>query len=341
MYKKHIVCVLTACLFLSSACKEIRKSGKAVSVPVKVWEVTADTAGDIRSYVGMVEADKSVALSFESGGCIQRICVRDGQKVRKGELLAELDNRNALNAYNAAKVTLEQAEDGFRRAESIYKKGSLPEVKWVEIQTQLNQARSVADICKKNLENCKLYAPQNGTIGNRSVEAGMNVMPFQPVMQLLDLSTITVKVSIPENEIAAISAGQQADIRINALDTVFEGSVSEIGVVADPLSHAYPVCLRIRKPDSRLLPGMVGRVSIRLSSGNTRSLEVPMQAVQISNDGRPFVWTYADGKARKVFVETGGFTETGMRITGGLQQGDLVITEGSQKICENTLLQIL
>lgn len=341
MYKRLVICMLTSCFFLLNACKEIRKSDQAVSVPVKVWEVKTDSAGAVRSYVGLVEADKSVALSFESGGCIQRLCVREGQRVHKGELLAELDNRNAQNAYNAAKVTLEQAEDGFRRAESIYKKGSLPEVKWVEIQTQLNQARSVADICKKSLENCSLYAPQNGTIGHLSAEAGMNVMPFQTVMQLLDMTTITIKANVPENEIAAISIGQKADIRINALDTVFEGSVSEIGVVADPLSHAYPVCLRIQKPDRRLLPGMVGRVSIRCAGNGAQALEIPLNAIQISNNGQSFVWICVNGKAQKVYVKTDGFTETGVRIISGLHQGDLVITEGSRKICEHTKLHIL
>ena len=337
---KNLFYLLAASAILLSGCQEIRKKKQEVVIPVRVEKVTSDAGENGKSYVGTVEADKAITLSFETGGHIQRICVREGQKVAKGTLLAELDNRTAMNAYQAAKVTLERAEDGCRRAESIYRQGSLPEVKWVEIQTQLNQAKSMADISKKNLENCQLYATQSGTIGKIEAESGMNVMPFQPVMQLLDMSRISVKVSIPENEISSLSIGQEATIRIQALDTVLEGSVSEIGVVADPLSHSYPVSLLIRKPESRLLPGMVCRVKIRMKEGEATGVTVPAHAVQIGNDGQPFVWTCHDGKAHKTPVRTAGFTENGIRITEGLKEGDSVITEGAQKICENSRIQI-
>lgn len=333
-------CTLAVIGLLGCGCKEIRKEKKEVVIPVEVMEVTLDTTESRNTYVGTIAADKSLTLSFETGGCIKRILVKEGQKVSQGQLLAELDDRTALNAYNAAKVTLERAEDGCRRAESIYRKGSLPEVKWVEIQTQLNQARSVAEISKKNLENCRMYAPQSGTIGGKSVEAGMNVMPFQPVMQLLDMQQIAVRVNIPENEIAGLRPGQKAQIRVNALDENFEGKITEIGVVADPLSHAYPVSIQVSKAGTRLLPGMVCRVGLNGSADTARCLEVPMQAVQVSNNGLHFVWTYVDGKAHKVFVQTEGFTEKGVRVSGGLKAGDRVITEGSQKICENTDIRI-
>ena len=254
--------------------------------------------------------------------------------------MAELDDRTARNAYQAAKVTLEQAEDGYKRAESVYKKGSLPEVKWVEIQTQLNQAKSMADICLKNVENCKMYAPQSGTIGNKTVEAGNNVMPFQPVMQLLDMEKISVKVYIPEKEIAQTRVGQKARITVTALDTVFTGRVREIGVVADPLSHAYPVSIVMDRTPGALLPGMVCKVDIQNDSHSEVGIEVPANAVQLSNDGRNFVWVTDGSKAHKVYVTTGDFTAKGVWITEGLQQGNQVIVEGYQKICENTSIKI-
>ena len=337
---KKMASILVASAVLLCGCKEIRKKKQPVQVPVRVEEVTVGSLGATHSYVGTIAADKSVTLSFETGGALQRVCVRAGQKVGKGTLLAELDNRTARNAYEAAKVTLERAEDGYRRAESVYRQGSLPEVKWVEIQTQLNQAKSMADISKKNLENCSLYAPQSGTVGNIQAEAGMNVMPFQPVMQLLDMSRISVSVSIPENEIATLRVGQPARIRVQALEAEFDAKVTEIGVVADPLSHAYPVSLQVVKPDAKLLPGMVCRVEMAEAGDTAACIEVPMRTVQIGNDGREFVWTCVEGKAHKTFIRTGGFTGNGVRVTEGLKPGDLIITEGSQKISEQTLLKI-
>ena len=337
---KKMASILIASALLLCGCREIRKKKQPVQVPVRVEEVACGTMEAAHSYVGTITADKAVTLSFETGGALQRVCVRAGQKVAKGTLLAELDNRTALNAYQAAKVTLERAEDGYRRAESVYRQGSLPEVKWVEIQTQLNQAKSMAEICKKNLENCNMYAPQSGTIGNIQAEAGMNIMPFQPVMQLLDMSRISVSVSIPEKEIASLRIGQSARVSVQALEAVFEAKVTEIGVVADPLSHAYPVSLQVARPDAKLLPGMVCRVEMADADTGVTSIEIPAKTVQISNDGREFVWLCIDGKAHKAFITTGGFTANGVRVTEGLKPGDRIITDGSQKISENTLLQI-
>ena len=360
-------------------------------VPVKVTTVETDSMSRAQQYVGTIEADKSVTLSFETGGLIRNIYVKEGQKVQKGELLAELDDRTARNAYQAAKVTLEQAEDGYKRAESVYKKGSLPEVKWVEIQTQLNQAKSMADICLKNVENCKMYATQSGTIGNKAiakpmattttgiatyvwiitkekpvshrehvllidaskcfeqrrkpignkrVEAGDNVMPFQPVMQLLDMGKISVKVYIPEKEIAQTRVGQRARIYVTAMDTSFKGCIREIGVIADPLSHAYPVSIVLDRVPSNLLPGMVCKVDIQNGSHYEVGIEVPANAVQLGNDGRSFVWVADGEKAHKCYVTTGDFTAKGVWITEGLQQGDKVIVEGFHKICEETRIKI-
>ena len=332
--------VLAACFTLFVSCKEIRKTEKEVVVPVKVTTVETDSMSRAQQYVGTIEADKSVTLSFETGGLIRNIYVKEGQKVQKGELLAELDDRTARNAYQAAKVTLEQAEDGYKRAESVYKKGSLPEVKWVEIQTQLNQAKSMADICLKNVENCKMYATQSGTIGNKRVEAGDNVMPFQPVMQLLDMGKISVKVYIPEKEIAQTRVGQRARIYVTAMDTSFKGCIREIGVIADPLSHAYPVSIVLDRVPSNLLPGMVCKVDIQNGSHYEVGIEVPANAVQLGNDGRSFVWVADGEKAHKCYVTTGDFTAKGVWITEGLQQGDKVIVEGFHKICEETRIKI-
>lgn len=332
--------VFAACILLMISCKEIRKTEKEVVIPVKVISVMTDSINRAQQYVGTIEADKSITLSFETGGLVKNIYVKEGQKVHKGELLAELDDRTARNAYQAAKVTLEQAEDGYKRAESVYKKGSLPEVKWVEIQTQLNQAKSMADICLKNVENCKMYATTSGTVGNKSVEAGSNVMPFQQVMQLLDMGRISVKVNIPEKEIAKTRIGQKARINVTAMDTCFNGYIREIGVIADPLSHAYPVSIVLDKVPDNLLPGMVCKVDIQNSSNSEVGIEIPANAVQLSNDGRNFVWVTDGNKARKAYVITGDFTAEGVWITEGLQQGDQVIVEGFHKICENTSIKI-
>jgi multidrug resistance efflux pump len=92
-------------------------------------------------------------------------------------MLAVLNSESYQNAWQIALSKLKQAEDTYNRLEPVYQKGSLPEVKFVEIQTGLEQARSMAAISEKNVKDCKLYAPSSGTIGRRMIEPGMSIIP--------------------------------------------------------------------------------------------------------------------------------------------------------------------
>lgn len=110
----------------------------------------------------------------------------------------------------------------------LHDKGSIAEMKWIEVQSKLQQARSMEEVARKNLKDCKLYAPYSGVISEKNIEAGQNVMPGVPVAQLVGVQNLKVKISVPETEIANIQKNQKAKIMISALgNSSFEGVVAE------------------------------------------------------------------------------------------------------------------
>lgn len=146
---------------------------------------------------------------------------------------------------------------------TLHENKSLPDMKWVEVESKLEQARSMERISRKNLEDRNLYAPFGGVIGKRMVEAGENVQPGQPVFSLLRIETVNVKIAVPENEVATLG-DQAAMIKVAALGgQCFEGKVTEKGIVANPISHTYEAKIRLENPSGALLPGMV--CDVRLS----------------------------------------------------------------------------
>lgn len=100
-----------------------------------------------------------------------------GDRVAKGQLIATVDPFSMQSSYDAAKASLAQAEDAYRRMKELYDKGSLPEIKWVEVQSKLQQAKSMEEVARKNLDDCKLYAPFSGIISEKMAEVGQNIMP--------------------------------------------------------------------------------------------------------------------------------------------------------------------
>lgn len=328
-----------AAALLLCCCTYKEKTGNPSVIMVEDFEIL-DVESKVLSkhYVGQAEENYSTTLSFQTGGHVADVMVGEGEAVSKGTLLAVLDKTNSINAYNAAKSTLKQAEDGYRRLKEVYDKGSLAEVKWVEMQTKLEQAKAMEATARKSLEDCELYAPFDGIAGKRTAEKGMNMLPSQPVMDLLDISTVKIRIPVPENEIAGISKGMEAIVCIAALgDTLYRGTVTEKGVTADRLSHSYPVKIEVENKGLEIMPGMVCKVYLKCKDGSD-GFCVPAQAIQTDKQGR-YVWINDNGVAKRRRVETGGFNANGIRVKNGLEKGDRVIVSGFLKLSEDSRVE--
>ena len=338
MKAKHLTIVLL-CLCLLAGCQSKEYQTEHPSpVLVKVGMVENGVSTTEKHYSGTAEEESGTPLSFATAGTVQRLYFHVGQQVAKGQLLAELDPTSLQNAYNAAHATLEQAKDAFNRMEKLHEKGSLPDIKWVEVQSRLEQAVSMEQIAAKNLKDGKLYAPYSGVIARKEVEAGQNVMPGMPVAQLITTSILKIKIAVPETEISSIEVGQDAVVRVSALDDrIFKATVVEKGIVASPISRSYDVKLKVKGGHAELLPGMVADVSILLSENGTGfHCVIPADIVQLDEKNKTFVWIVKDGKAHKQEISCGEYQADGVAVLSGLSQGDSIITEGQQKVCEGT-----
>lgn len=265
---------------------------------------------------------------------MSRVLVSEGDRVAKGQLIATLDAEQLTHNHASAQAALAQAEDAYRRMRELHGKGSLPEIKWVEAQTALERAHAAEQSARKQLADCRLYAPFSGVISKKFAEKGQNVAAGTQVVKLVAVGRMKVKIAVPENEMAQIAIGQEADVAIEALGGAsMRGTVTEKGVAADPLSRSYEVKISLPKAGRKLLPGMVADVTLR-GRGTSAACVIPAHIVQIDEMNNEFVWLAVGGKAMKRIVTVGGFTAYGVTVTSGLADGDMVITAGAQKVSE-------
>ncbi|EKU89625.1 efflux RND transporter periplasmic adaptor subunit [Bacteroides oleiciplenus] len=313
------------------------KQNSTVSpVKVKVAQVSTSEAGSTGRFSGTVEEANGTSLSFAVMGTVNTVHIGLGDRVAKGQLIATINPLSMQSAYDAAKAALGQAEDAYRRMKELYDKGSLPEIKWVEVQSKLQQAKSMEEVARKSLEDCKLYAPFSGIISEKLVEVGQNVIPGVPVARLVTANLLKVKIAVPETEIAAITTGQQAVITVPALGgRSFKGTVVEKGIVANPLSRSYDVKMRVDNGDKELMPGMVTEV-VLAEVGKEALYIIPVHIVQLDEKNNSFVWVNDAGKASKRILKCGEFAAEGVTVVSGLNEGDEIIVEGQQKVCEGT-----
>lgn len=330
------VLAVSASLALAGCQVKEEKTGGPSPVRVKVMKVALSEQKTSGRFSGTVEEAAGTPLSFSVMGTVNAVSFRLGDRVEKGQLLASLDATSVRSSYDAAKAALVQAEDAYRRMKELHGKGSLPEIKWVEVQSKLQQARSMEEMARKNLKDCKLYAPFSGVIADKSVEVGQNVIPGMAVGKLLGVSRLKVKISMPESEIASVSLHQKAEIVVPALGSRrFSGMVSEKGIMADPFSRSYEVNIDVADAGGDLMPGMVAEVRLAGADGGTAVI-VPARIVQLDEKNRSFVWIDNNGVAEKRVISCGDFAGDGVVITSGLKVDDRIIVEGQQKVCNGT-----
>lgn len=330
------IAIVSAALFLVACSHDGNQKVKAPT-RVKVETVAEGNSVERPSYVGIVEENKSTAVSFTSMGVVSHVYVNEGQSVGRGQLLATMDGTQARNVYSGAQAQMAQAEDALKRYGKLHDNGSLPEVQWVEIQSKVAQARAQLAVAKKNLADCRLTAPVGGVIGRKLVGAGESAMPSQAIVTILDINTVKVKVSIPENEIGAIGANTPSSIFVEAANCRTSGGKIEKSVQADALTHTYDIRISVKNPNRQLLPGMVADVTFNDDSTDASSISLPLTSVQEYANGALFVWSItADSTAHRQPVTIGRTFGNRVTISSGLTTGQHIVVEGYQKLSEGT-----
>ena len=335
--KKVVYGLLSVFLLVScSQNQEITNSEKSAKVKLETEKVEFVANELVLEYSGTVEAWKTIPVSFQINGTVSAVYFDQGQYVKKNQLLASLDKSDAQNSYLIAKAKEEQAQDAYDRLKSVYEQGSLPEIKWVEILTNLKQAQSMTEISKSNLQKCNLLSPVSGYVGKRNIETGMSALRASAPFEIVEINKVYIKIPVPENEIGMLKKGMKAHITVSALnDMQFTGSVKNIGIVANTFSRTYDVKILVNNPDLLLKPGMVCDVKIDAGKQKQKIL-VSTKSVSVDDKGKTFVYIVNKNKdIIKQEVRTGAYCNNKVEILEGLTQGDLIVKSGQQKIIYN------
>lgn len=332
----------------------------AVVRPLKTLVLGAETTTLVEEYPAKVAAGEEVVMAFEVGGTLTELPVKEGDRVKKGQLLAKLDPRNARNQLDAAEAELKRAEaqrDRMRIAAEA-KAVSLQELSNAEASYDVAAAQR--NIQKKALEDTELKASFNGIIAQVPVKNFETVQAKQPIATLQDLTDIEIQASLPEARIARLRVAKPGDVgkqhkfstSFDFLpDRRFELKFKEFSVQADALTQTFTAKFQMASPgDVTLLPGMSGTLRIEAAGGGAEEIptgfEVPLDAVPVDEVGQYYVWRVvaAEGDVFRVErrnVTVGPMTLNRVLVTGGLEKGDRVALAGVHILKEGAQVRLL
>ncbi len=340
------------CLFgmvgLLVSCGKAGGADDEQAVMVNISQVGQSANDEGTFYSGSIEALTNSSLSFGSMGTIASISVKEGMMVGKRQVLATLDGKTQQNmlltarsAEDLSQETLSQAEDAYARMKMLHDAGSISEMQWVDVETKLAQAQSSVRaaqaqvaIAEKGVADTRLLAPFAGYVSQKMADVGQQVGPGVPIVSIVNIDQVKAKISVPEGEISNIHVGEAMTIVVSSLPTtLFEGSVCEKSVAADPLSRSYDVWILLGNSGHKLLPGMLCEVK-RESEEASEEVMIEARRVLIDEKNERYVWLMKGGKATRQNVETGENVGKYVAIRAGLSVGDSLITDGMQKVYE-------
>lgn len=288
---------------------------------------------------GELTPDVSVAATFRVAGTVQKVLVDEGQHVTAGQPMALLERGSLENQLAIAKAKAMQADDAWTRMEPMHRNGTIPDIKWVEVETGRDQAKAMLAMSQRDLDDATLRAPIDGLVARKGFEAGEQVAPGMASITIVRTGTMLATVAVAEKDVSGLIPGMPARVEVDAVDGVFQGRIREIGVEADPFTRTYKVKIAVPNPDGRLRVGMVAKALLRIPDAEPAVL-VPVAAVLTGAESERYAWVEAGGRVQRRGVRVDGFSAEGVRIDSGLRTGERLVVSGTPMLAEGARVRV-
>jgi membrane fusion protein (multidrug efflux system) len=338
---RGVVLALLAGGLLAACGKQASSDGKAVDRPVAVTAtvVRPQSIHDSVQALGTAQAQESVTITAKVSDVVTRLAFDSGQRVRAGQLLADMNSRAQQADVAAAEAALRDAEQQLRRGQELADQQLVARGQLDTLRANRDAAAAAVQARRASVADRAITAPFAGVLGLRQVSLGALVSPGTVITTLDDDRTIKLDFTLPEAALSAVAVGQSIDAGSDAWPGVeFSGRIANIDSRVDPETRAIRVRAELPNPDGRLRPGMLLRVQVQLPSRG--ALMLPELAVQQEAE-QSAVFRIVGDTAHLVPVTLGTRQQGRVEVVAGLKAGDRVVVEGTVKLHDGSRVTIV
>jgi RND family efflux transporter MFP subunit len=364
------VAILLITALSAPGCSKKHDAGKAENAPVAIVKgITLETVKtvampELLDVVGSVRARTSAVVSTRIPGSISVLRVREGDRVKKGQVLAQLDAQENQAHAAVANAAIDEAHRGldealsrkkladttFDRYQKLYNEQAISrqefDVKQAEkdmasqgaarAESRLRQAKEGAKAASAMSDYTRIIAPISGIIASKQADLGATVFPGQPLMTIEDEGTYQLELALPEGFATKVKPGSPLQVTLDAIGSTFTARIAEIVPTADPASRTFTAKVALKQ--SGLKSGMFGRGSISLGT-TVNGITVPKKAA-VERGALTYVWVLdKENIARMRIVKVGRVTGERVEILSGLSDGERVVVAGVEKVTEGARVE--
>ncbi len=330
------------CLLLAFGCQDqSNQQAPAAAIPVKYQVIKTQKINSLLEYSGEVRAENQRALSFPVPGRIGKVYVEEGDQVKKGQLLMQLEQNEYQQGLLVAEKKMAQAQSEYDRLKKMYDRQSLTKSDFLKIETALAEAKANLVVFQRKLSYTQIRANEQGRVDRLFVRSGETVKEGVPVISMLHSGQYSIQFSLPENQIAKVKVGDSLRFRVPSISkSYFNATVDHIRPSADVLTRSFAVFANIEKAPKNLMQGMVAEVNIQVN-GSQPQLVIPTNYVVPDPDGNLFVFIVQGNRAVRKRVIGDQLVGKGMLIEQGLSQGDSLIVAGQWKLTDGRQVKVV
>ena len=352
--------------------EKIAPKARKVAEPATV-KVVAVKRGDISvpiSATGTIFPEYESKIGPKISGTIEIVYVDEGDQVRKGQILAQLDQKDLLIAVRQGQAAVRVAEAQLKEAEvkvrnlrrererlaNLFKKNVISQQRYDDIDTAYSMAVVRVEVIRAQILSCRenlamaeqklkdtvIVAPFSGLIVKRFINQGefVSTMPPSPLFLIMNIDRVKTEIGLPEVHLARINIGNPVEVKVDTYPGItFTGKISTINPMVDPVSRAFKIKVEIPNKDHRLKPGMFARAKI-YPEIHKDALIVPFKSV-MKREGNTVVFVVEGDRVRLRAVTAGIDNEREIEVIDGLGEGEEVVIEGHYGMADKTKVRVL
>ena len=288
-----------------------------------------------------IKTRQNVLMYPEFAGRLIKLYVAEGQSVKKGALLAVIDDAGIQDQLEQMQLQLELAKTTFERTQRLWEQQIGSEMMFLEAQTRYKAAQKQVDQMRQQLAKTKIYAPFNGIIDEIPARLGSNLVPgMTPILRIVNLKSMYAEADVPETYLTNITKGSKATVTIPVVNQTQTTTIQQTGNFITPSNRTFRVEAALENPENLIKPNLNARLSV-VDYTNPEALMVPLRVIRENASGSTYVFVLTQPEpdngytTEKRIVELGKSKQELIEVLTGLSPGDLIVDEGVSTLVED------
>ena len=290
---------------------------------------------------------KNILILPEFQGTLEKVFVSEGQKVKKGQLLAEINDSGLNEQYEQMVIQAEFAKENFERTQRLWDNNIGSEMQYLKSKTDYEASEKMVDQMKDRLSKTKIYAPFDGEIDEIISNVGSNLIPgVSQILRLVNLDIIYAESFVSEKYISFIGEGTEAIVQIPLLNMEYRSSVNQTGNFINPSNRTFRIEVPVENFDNRIKQNLDAKIKINIYKKDD-AIVIPLRIVREDALGKNFVYVMSEDNKEgvyltsKQFITLGNKSEDKVEVTEGLDLGDIVVLEGAYSVEDSQRVKLI